>query len=201
MASGLTAPIYDGSDMSFENYVWRTARHFGLMVRMRDDMTAPIPEKFEPQTPFYDKQLARARARLPLVEAMTDEEAQAEADKEYKEIIAIYDRIDAERKEVEARYETMLKRVNAWEPPTENHTALRDLMLEQLIASIEFDTKPTSRMEVEHITGPEWRERTVRKLKSEIVSSEEQIAQENERVESFNTWLAQLRESLEGAPV
>jgi hypothetical protein len=199
MPTGLTAAIYENREgYSFEDFVWRCARHMTPLISMRDaDEDAPIPERFDPETEYHRNALFASEQRLQQVKAMDVDAAQAAADAEYEKAITTYEKIDAERLALRDRYVRMIEQVKAWEPPTENHLPLKELMLDQLEQSMRDDTeRGQSRDAIERLDGVEWRERMVSKLSSEVVHYQDEIDAENERTKFRNEWLRQLRESL-----
>lgn len=49
MPTGYTSPLYEGKEISFEQFALRCARNFGALVMMREEpLDTPIPEKFNP---------------------------------------------------------------------------------------------------------------------------------------------------------
>lgn len=199
MPTGLTAAIYEDQEgYTFEDFVWRCARHMTPLIRMRDaDEDAPIPTTLEPEISFTSTALRNSQELLEQVTAMDDVAAQSAATDEYEQALARIEEAQAEKLALRARYERMKEQVEAWEPPSQHHMPLKALMLKQLDESIRYDTEISrTRDEIERLDGPEWRERTVKKLTSEITRYESQIEDEKKRAEFNNTWLRQLRESL-----
>ena len=199
MPTGLTAAIYEGREgYTFQDFVWRCARHMTPLIRMRDaDEDAPIPETMEPEIRFAADALLNAQQLLEQVTAMNDEQAQQAATDEYEQALARIEEAQAEKLALRERYERMKEQVEAWEPPSQHHMPLKALMLKQLDESIRYDTEITRTPgEIERLDGPEWRERTMKKLTSEIARYESEIKDEKKRAEFNNTWLRELRESL-----
>jgi hypothetical protein len=84
--------------------------------------------------------------------------------------------------------------VQAWTPPTTEHQALKDFMIEQLTGSMKFDDfhwEPPHRL-----TGTEWLAAEREKAKRDIEYYTQEVAKERERVRSANEWLQQLTGSL-----
>lgn len=80
MPTGYTDALYEGEDVSFEQFVWRCARGMGALVTMRDDPPdTPIPMRFVPQTAYYDRELEAARAEVARIESMPLDEIAARA--------------------------------------------------------------------------------------------------------------------------
>lgn len=140
MPTGYTADLYEGKDVTFEEFALGCARAFGALITMRDDDSqTPIPEQFEPSE-FYANELREAQAELAEAEQRTDADWEALVLKSHEENltrISGWKTRDAARKE---RYEGMLSQVEAWEPPTDEHQGLKEFMAEQLRSSIDFDT-------------------------------------------------------------
>ena len=204
MPTGYTAPVKDGEITEFNEFAWRCARAFGAMILMREeplDKKIDIPDHYEPDPQSYnEKSLKEAIERLPAVEAMTDEEAEVAAQKERDELEKRQERYNAEAAQAKERYEAMLEKVRAWEPPSEDHAELKAFMESQLTESIEFDGTPTTAYgDRAELSGPEWREREIERLKRGIEQDEKRIAETAEREESRLEWMRQLRDSV-GAP-
>ena len=62
MPTGYTLELYDGKDITFEEFVLKCARAFGALINMRDEpRDAPIPERFEPSY-YHLKELIKAKS-------------------------------------------------------------------------------------------------------------------------------------------
>lgn len=201
MPTGYTAELYEGDGQSFEKFVWSCARGMGALIMMRDDPSnAPIPERFEPRTDYYDTALAAAEARLVELRGMTAEEILQANLNERAEVLASRAKQAVKRSDLRRRYEAMLAEVAAWEPPTEDHQGLKKLMVDQLTESIRFDCgKPGE--EIRYPPMPEadpanWFEEQIAKAERNIEHHTVERAKEIERTESRNGWLAELRGSL-----
>ena len=198
MPTGYTAQIADG--ISFEDFVMGCARAFGACITMRDDPhDTPIPDKFEPSD-YHVKALTKAGERLSELQGMTPEEAQAGADEEFKnEVIHIHQQIN-EMCALRDKYRSMLSCVRAWQPPTADHTGLKDFMIEQINGSIEFDCDPSyynKKLEtLQHLTGEEWRSVQIRRAMRDIAYHSEENTKEVDRANQRTQWVSDLRKSL-----
>lgn len=200
MPTGYTAPLYEGKDISFEEFALGCARAFGALVMMRDDPTdAPIPDEFEPSN-YYAQDLAAARERLAEVRAWTLKDARAALAKENAAIAAG----NLERAEKEAalliRYEAMLAQAKAWEPPTPEHQGLKAFMVEQLESSIRFDTGPFT-MPLRPNDPWAYRDEEIAAAEKRITRSEQEDTKERKRAAERTRWIRDLRDSLTGAAV
>ncbi len=196
MPTGYTAAIKDG--ISFERYAMDCARAFGACVTLRDEPGGgeKIPFVFEPSD-YHAKAAQKARDALSALLAMTPQEreraaAKAWDDAETSRLMLLEDK----RKQREA-YESMLAKVQAWKPPTEEHKGLHQFMAEQIISSINFDCAgdygmtPTLRR-----TGNEWADDEAARMTRDIAYHEKEHAAEVERAASRTAWVRALRASL-----
>lgn len=199
MPTGYTAELHDGKDITFEEFVLACARNFGALILMRDDpKEAPIPT-FEARTDYQEQMKAEAERDLAMLRSMTDEEkhvAHAAAVAEVERQIAD----DVEKAQaIRDRYEAMLRQVEEWRPPTEDHQGLKDFMVQQLNESIRFDCADAGKWR----SLPEsdvdlWWQQQVWAKERTIVRCHQDIAAEIERTQERNKWVDALRRSLEG---
>lgn len=195
MPSGYTAPVHDGTVTEFPAFALLCARAMGACILMRDEpLNAPIPEEFKPSD-YHERCLATAQAELKRVKALTPAEADAEAAKEHEERCAAHREIRERQALVRQRYEGMLAKVEAWEPPGDDHANFKKFMQDQLHESLRFDTgfdspDPAPR------SGAEWRQEKARSLLSDIEYHAKHHKEEVARTNSRTLWLRQLRDSL-----
>jgi hypothetical protein len=196
--TGYTAAVADGEITDLRTFALTCARGMGALVTMRDEpFDAPIPDRLEPSTGYYDEALAKARADLARLNQMTDAEcAAAQAEERVAEERAQTE-YAARKADQRARYEAMLAQVEAWTTEAEG---IRDFMLEQLRQSIDFDCSTYEREPAPILTPGEWRHERLKKLAKDIGHHEEQRAAEVARTENRNRWLNALRASLPPPP-
>lgn len=196
MPTGYTAAIYEGKNPTFEEFALDCARAFGALILLRDsDKSEPIPQ-FEPSTEYDEERLAFAIPRLAEVNAWTDEEADAQAIAVFDEAVREWSQRQNERLTLRMRYMAMLDQVRAWEPPTEDHRALKNFMDAQLCESIEHDCRSSFPKAPTAQTGAEYRQAEILRLQWDIDNARKHIAEEIERTESRNAWVAALFGSL-----
>lgn len=195
MPTGYTADVRSGKVTDFAEFVMRCARNFGALNSMRDEaMDAPIPEEFQPST-YEDMELRKAKAELAHLQSMSPAEAEAEAGLEYAHRTEEYRKALAGRAEDRKRYEAMLAKARMWHPPTPDHKALKEFMVQQLQESIKFDcdffwAAPARQ------TGDEWHRSAVESTMKRIGDYAKYREEEVTRAESRTRWVRQLRESL-----
>jgi len=194
MPTGYTLDLYNGKDITFEEFVLKCARAFGALIDVRDEpMDAPIPERFEPSD-YHLTELIKAKKRLKEVKKWNEKIAEQEAERTYQEALKKREEFVKKNNLIRKRYEDMLSKVREWKPPTPDHVDLKKFMIQQLEDSIEFDCfipeMPQS------LSGEEYKEQQIKKALDDIDYHEKEYAKEVNRVRERNKWLLLLRESL-----
>lgn len=196
MPTGYTADVQSGKVTDFREFAWQCARAFGALILMRDDPTgAPIPQRFEPETKFYDRMIEDGKKARAELKDMSIEHAAKEAAAEHRDALAAWNSRRIERDAEKLRYLSMIEKVQAWQPPSPEHQGMKDFMLEQLNSSLKFDCTEYSGPP-EPMTATAWLARKNEKAVRDISYGIENREREIERTESRNRWLAQLRDSL-----
>jgi len=194
MPTGYTLDLYDGRDITFEEFVLKCARAFGVLIDMRDEpIDAPIPERFEPSD-YHLKELEKAKKRLKEIKKWDEEKAEQEAERAYREALKEREEFIKKNKLIRKRYEDMLSKVQKWKPPTIEHESLKQFMIQQLVESIEYDCFIPEMPQ--RLSGEEYKEQQIKKALSDIDYHEREYAEEVNRVYERNKWLLSLRESL-----
>ena len=115
------------------------ARAFGALIEMRDSHPdAEIPFEF-PVSDYHVKQEVKARELLLTTEALSLAESNDKAAAEYQREVDAYHERKERRATVRHRYESMLERAKAWDPPSADHVEMKQFMIQQLEESIKFD--------------------------------------------------------------
>lgn len=193
MPTGYTAEVCNGKISDFPTFAMICARAFGALITMRDDPSdAAIPEAFKPSTYNADR-LVEAKERLQSLYNMSNAEADEAALAAYEEARASRDKSDRERVAENARLDSMIAKVQAWIPPTEEHQEMKKFMVEQLTIS---KTKPYSWPAPVLMSGSEWRVEQIAKAKHDIEYHEAEQTKENERAAGRTKWVNELRKSL-----
>lgn len=195
MPTGYTADVQSGKVTDFKQFAMKCVRGMGVCVIMRDDPhDAAIPERWEPST-WHDERLAEAVADEKRILAMSAADEEQQCLKEHEEAMAEYRRSEERRKAERSRYETMLAKVWAWNPPTPEHEGFKDFMRTQLVQSIDFDCGSGPSAPVLQ-TSSEWRKAKLKAIHWSIEYHTKERAEEIERTESRNRWMAEFRKSL-----
>ena len=196
MPSGYTEPIAKG--ISFKQFIMGCARAFGACVSLRDDSAdTPIPDEFKPSD-YHRKELAKARAALARTQAMTNRQAHAAAQAEFRKRSAEHKQHITKAKALRRKYEAMFRQVQQWTPPTAEHTGLKDFMAKQITESIGFDcdTAYYEEHRPAHLAGPAWRTERIVQLGHDIAYHTAEHAAEVARAAERTAWVKALRESL-----
>lgn len=191
MPTGYTDSIKDG--ISFEQFAWNCARAFGALIMMRDEPAgAPIPE-FEPSD-YSAGELKKAQARLADLKAMTPQQAELRCLAEYDAQCKQVAEWNKSKAELRRKYETMLEKVRAWNPPTPDHAGLKEFMEEQIVSSIKFDCSEFPAPEL--VRGKFWLEHRIQKAQDDIAYHAKSYAEEVERTNGRNKWVRDLNASI-----
>lgn len=198
MASGYTADIYEGKNVTLKDFMLRCARAFGACVMMRDEpLSTPIPERFEPDD-YHLKQIERIEKELKELNdnPKTQEEWEEAYQKAYDEEINYYMERKFQKAKLKLRYENMISAVSNWEPPTKDHVDLKEFALKQLKESLDFDTRS---LPFQYPEKEEWiaSERSGDMLLKSLAYHKESYANEIEACKKRTQWIKDLRDSLE----
>lgn len=203
MPTGFTAVVQDGRVTELEDFIIGCARGFGALITLRDeDQSLDATKRFIDDKAYLDKSTYYANSlkesydRLQKLILITDQEIEDEVTAE-RERVTEYNRKQEEKRLVElARYNEMVKKVEAWQPPTADHVEFKEFMLDQLKQSIEFDCKPYSLPLPE--VSPTWRDEEIQATKKRIDHYKNEIKKQDERNEGRRLWVESLVDSLNG---
>jgi hypothetical protein len=198
MPTGYTADVQSGKVTEFCDFALQCARNFGALILMRDEPHgAPIPEEFKPST-YNQTEAEEAEAEITRLRALDANGVQAAYDAELMDLCRQHERYRSERREQKQRYEAMLEKVRAWQPPSFEHHGMKKFMLEQLQSSIEWDCSDTYESPPpKREDASVWLARTISRLYASIERNRKSQLEENERTAKRNEWVRQLRESLQ----
>lgn len=197
MPTGYTAKVATGEMTEFSDFALLCARAFGATIDVRDEpLDNSLPERFEP-SPHYKDCMARDQAEIERLISLSQSEIQAERDEEERKRTAERERYLSGKAEQKARYEAMLEKVSAWEPPTSEHVEMKRFMVEQLTKSIDFDCQPSDYRADAVPPADEWLKTRIERLEENVKSWASFYAQEVARTEGRNQWVSDLRNSLQ----
>lgn len=196
MPTGYTHAVQDGKVTEFADFAMLYARAFGACVALRDS-NGPIPERFEPDTRYHDESLARAETRLAELRGMSLPAIREAAQQEHAAKVKSSDEYAARMRGWRQRYEAMLLKVEAWQPPSSDHAQLKQFMSDQLRESISFDCSEPEKADMPAKLEPaDWHAKELERAEWDRSYHTQKRAEEIARTEQRNRWLAQLRSSL-----
>jgi len=193
MPTGYTSKLYDGKDQSVRDFILTCARAFGATIMQRDDDPNDPPKLREAST-HEAEMAAKYSTELAEVQAWTNGEADEAAAANYAKEFAAWQESQVKSQALRARYLGMLTKIERWTAPTPEHVGLKKFMVEQLRESIKFDCD--DRPAPIGMTGHEYRAERITFLTRMAASYEKYAREETERVDSANSWIAALYESL-----
>jgi hypothetical protein len=199
MPTGYTHAVCDGKITKFSDFALTCARAFGALIMMRDDpMEKPIPDEIAPETTYHDKRIVEDKKRLGEVQAMTNSEADNAARAEYDDALKSRAKYLSDKDREAGRLNSMMMEVRKWEPPTPDHTKMKEFMLEQLRISMPGDYAPSIPIALD---GKAWRKKTIDELANSIVRSQKERDKEIERAAGRTKWVKALRASLDAPAI
>jgi hypothetical protein len=198
MASALTGAIMNNEDITVAEFLTNSARLGGpLVAYLRDEpLGTPIRQRYV--SPYTKGKVCRAEDNLAEAKAITFEEAERIVEREYERDLEHYQERLKESEELKKRYEAMLEKVKAWEPPTPEHIVVKTTAIEQLEESILFDCKSISMFEPKKQDPQEYIAEQVKWARDDLKMAKERLAEEEARVEEINNWIEAFQKSLEG---
>lgn len=207
MPTGYTADVENGEITTLKEYMYRCARAFGGFVHQRED---PLDAELKyPELDIHYEQWAieREEENLRYWETASDEDIRYRIEenqrKEYehnKEALKMY---EAHNK----RYDDMLSKVQAWQPPTDEHQKIKEFAIEQLTISrrsddfvdkyyrqpiLEFESQSTNPINIETL-----REEHLIDSEKSILTYQKQIKEKKQKHQETLEWIDQFFGSLE----
>ena len=146
MPTGFTEPIYNGEDITFEQFANSCLRNFGIYLRFEYEYPNlsryEIPSKIMPSD-YYKKRYEEAKAEYEkhIATPKTKEELEAEYNIYVNGVIKRNDDRVKENEALKNRYNAMLSKVRSWVPPSEDYNGIKEFMESQLINSLNFDCR------------------------------------------------------------
>ena len=201
MPTGFTAPIYDGKDITFEQFANSCLRNFGIYLRFKDEYPNlsiyEIPDKICPSD-YYKKKYEEAKAEYEkhLATHKTKEELEAEYLSYVKDVIKVNEDRLKKNEALKNRYNAMLSKVRRWTPPSKDYESIKDFMESQLIDSLDFDCRHVNVKNI--INKDEWIKKQINR--SDLVESMNyNLEHYNKAVvaaEKDTQWLKEFSESI-----
>jgi hypothetical protein len=193
MANGYTHPVLEGC--SFEEYVWGCARAVGPFISQRDDPMDAPPVLEEQVDEYYTDALNDAIRDEAAVKARTPEDWQAEYEQYCQRRVSSTLEMSLDARTKQARYQAMLERVRAWQPPSKDHQPLKQLMDQMLVDSMQHDFRQPGPAEPP-VPLEEFRQMALEMAARGVEWARARLTEEQKRVEFNNRYKKQLLESV-----
>jgi hypothetical protein len=195
MPSGYTDPLYQGEDLTFEQFVLRCSRAMGAAIMQRDQ-SIDVEIELREVSDYHSERAEEARRKLAEAKMRPGEQWVAmEAEDRAQQLQAMQESIER-LSAIRARYEAMLAQVRGWTPPTFEHNGLQQFMVEQLEESIKFDCD-LGPVKVPALRSPEaYRDQVIERLQRDVDYHDHEYSKEQKRVAEQNAWVIALRDSL-----
>lgn len=203
MPTGYTAGILDGKITTFPQFAKQCMRAFGATIHMRDD---DMDADFQERTPsdYHANEIAKAKQSLNDAEVLSDEVIIANRTSELEESKQ-YHINSIEKAKIDTKnMNAILKEVNAWQPPTSEHTEIKGFMVDQIVKTIDFDCKTEYHdkglkkveLELRTLNANGIRKEMIIKANKDLKYHTEEYNKEVERCEKSNKWVSELIHSL-----
>lgn len=208
MPSGYTAYIYDSKDPDFREFTLLCSRAFGANVHQRDESLSSEIVLRTPSSYDFDNALERLD-EIKKLAAMSDAEVLEKIKEDHQQKIDSCTKRIEDTRILEAKYNQMLQKVEAWQPPTADHQGLKDFMTKQIKESMAFDCgvdwhekrlKEYLLKNKGDATPDEWRAANIAEAFESFARSSRHYSEELERCRQANSWILQLAESLQLSP-
>jgi hypothetical protein len=196
MPTGYTAGIIDGEIKDFKQFATLCMRAFGATVHMRDE---DLEKPFEPRVPsdYHTKQIEKANQLLKDARELSDNEIIDKRKAELFNSKKHYVDGIAKAIENEKRLTGILESVKAWQPPTSEHTGIKDFMIEQLQGTINQDADTTYyenglnliEKELQNLSPALLRAIMINKAEEDLSYHRKELAAELRRCNESNTWV------------
>lgn len=203
MPTGYTAGILDGTVTTFPQFAKLCMRSFGATIHLRDES---LDTEYEPRVPsdYHSKAIEKAKQSIIDAEKLSDEEI-VQTKKNQLEDSRNYHLEEIEKaKKAMIQMNKILSDVHKWQPPTPDHTWIKDFMIEQIEKTIDFDCKTDYhdkgliQIETELLTinASEIRNQMIKQANKDLAYHNAEYLKEVQRCEQSNKWASDLMESL-----
>jgi hypothetical protein len=197
MPTGYTDIIYSSKgEVKFRDFALRCARAFGATIHQRDENLDSNPRLREVYF-YHAEQAEKDMAELNRLNHLNKHDIAQKIETEYQECCNDWERSCKKEARLLFEYTAMLANAEAWEPPTKEHKALKQFMIDQIKESIRCDTGFRMRQQKPQKPNTDkWLTNNIGWLEESILRHQQEQIKENERVANANKWLDDLVHSL-----
>lgn len=203
MPTGYTAGLLDGKITTFPQFAKQCMRAFGATIHMRDEN---MDMEYEPRMPskYHDEEIKKAKKLLRDANSLSDKDVVEIRRKELDESKKHHENSIRIGKEQEQTLSRMLEKVSEWEPPTTEHTGVKEFMVDQIQKTIDFDCKgryhhkelEQIELELQNLEAKTVRQSMVDKANKDLQYHLKEQAAEIKRCSDSNQWVETFINSL-----
>jgi poly-D-alanine transfer protein DltD len=200
--TGYTQALVD-NNLDFPTFALTCARAFGVCISLRDESLDVLPPEKIEENSYYLEQLKKTNEKFRLLNAMSKKEALEWSRNEIARQIANLKKVKEEvlAKDEIGKCRAMVEKVEAWEPPTEEHIGLKTFMLQQLSESIRYASSSTSYYDegiekLEKTNPDKFFQEEIEDVAKDLTRYGKEWEKELLRTQESNNWLKSLRDSL-----
>lgn len=200
MPSYYTSDIYEGKNVSFQDFALKCARQFGAFVHMNEeDPDSTLTRHMV--SDYYKNNLRETENEFALFLKASREQREKMFEIEMEKELKHYKEKIKEEKELKEKYQALLEQAKAYKPPTKEFNNYKDYMLNQLNQAIKFDCS-NERWYLAQIASVEaetfdiWEQEKMDLYNSKITYYKESYKKEMDSVYKKNQWIDLLYESL-----
>lgn len=186
MPSSYTADLYDGKQVTFQEFIMKCARLIGYLKDNPDEFCS---------SDYHLVELEKAKQYLTKIEKWSTSQAEKEAQKAFDDTVCSNWKYKEEKMKIARGYIGMLKQVEKWHPPTKDHENLKCFMIRHIAENLESDSLDTTRMP-RQLSGEQYRKTLLKSVRQEIAYHTKEHAEEVQNIAKNNKWVRDLRQSL-----
>lgn len=198
MPTGYTYAVQEGKIDTLEDFAKDCARAFLWQARDSNEKDLVKLVTGTRDASYYENKLVEAINKSSMYRNMTDDEWRVFYESEYARDIKWKTEYREKQRLERERYQLMLSKVIAWNPPTEKHQELKNFMMKQLNDSIDFDCSTADDPITPFLSFDRWKEHQVVDNLRAIEDAKAGIKKMKDRDGDFLDWVNQLLESVKG---
>lgn len=203
MPTGYTAYIEDGDITSGKDFLKLCTRAFGIAIDLKDEpLSVPTPKSFEPDN-YYKDRYDKALLALEEAKKLTFENAKIQMRTAYENRISDYKRYAEKETVMNEKYAKVRNEVEAWTPPTDEHSGLKKFALEQIDMCVtkqkyidEYIEKSKEEFDGSDEAVRQYMDDNIKMCQEQVDRAYKSWQEELERVRSKNEWMSKFLESL-----
>lgn len=206
MPSGYTSLIQNGQAKTFKDFAYACTRAFGACYSLRDrSLSIDFPVLPEDDEIFdYSKKLDEAINDFLIFDQLNEDEKHDQYILYIKSSLKFYENQLEEKKKLLSKYQFFLDKAKQFNPPTDDHIAYKDFLIQQLKETISFDCDINYyQNEIDRLKNldfNDWVKVKYETLNNAINTYTELNHKNKDKGKSSQEWLNCIKETLEKNP-